>query len=60
MSFLPDNCLFGENDELPGVLGSHLPSNLDSKDDYKLVKMQTIYAHNIRISSMNELEACFL
>ena len=61
MSLIPDNCLVGLNDELPGIVGSKLPPNPDEiVTKCKAVKMRTVYAHNIRISSMNEVEKVFL
>jgi hypothetical protein len=57
MPLVLDNCLIGKSDEIPGVSGSKLPSMIDDKDaQWKLVKIRTVYAHNIRISSMNEVE----
>jgi hypothetical protein len=57
MLLLPDNTLIGLNDDIPGVSGSRLPSKVDDIfTQCKIVKMRTIYAHNIRISSMNEVE----
>lgn len=62
MTLLPDNILVGQNDELPGLQDSKLPFQIvDPVSTMKLpmTPMKTIYAHNIRISSMNEMERAF-
>lgn len=63
MNLIPDNTLLGSSDLIPGVKDSMLPRKL--KDLFvpagpcKPVEFQTLYAHNVRISSMNEVEAVF-
>lgn len=29
MQLIPENCLIGLNDEIPGIIGSRLPANPD-------------------------------
>jgi hypothetical protein len=61
MKFVPDNCLVGLNDKVPGLVGSKLPINPDEiATKVKAAQLRTVYAHNIRISSMNEIEKAFL
>jgi hypothetical protein len=60
MVLIPENILVGFNDTIPGISGSHLPKNpQDVITQCKLVQMKTIFAHNVRISSMNEVEESF-
>jgi hypothetical protein len=60
MGIIPDNILLGVNDELPGVSGSKLPQNPDDiLAICKVVNMRTVYAHNVRITSMNEIDNDF-
>ena len=62
MSLIPDNTLIGSNDELPGLNGTIMPSKIElmlQPSVFKPVDMQTVYAHNVRISSMNEVEQAF-
>ena len=58
MGFFPGNTLIGYNDKLRSILGIHLPAKAELifGDQYKPVELQTIYAHNVRISSMNDVE----
>jgi len=61
MPLLPDNLLFGFSDDLPGIIGSKLPLKPeDLNGKIPVASFKTVYAHNIRISSMNEVEAAFL
>ena len=60
MNLIPDNTLVGSADIIPGIKDSRLPRKLkDLKvaDALKPVDFQTLYAHNVRISSMNDIEA---
>lgn len=60
MPLLPDNILIGYNDDLPGIVTSRLPLKAEEiTSKCKLVPIKTVYAHNIRISSMNEVENSF-
>jgi hypothetical protein len=60
MNLIPENILIGANDEIPGMDGSKLPPNIDDASlKLKVSSLRTIYAHNIRISSMNEVEQSF-
>ena len=59
MSLLPDNTLIGSQDELPGLEGTAMPGKLEALSTLKPSDMQTIYAHNVRISSLVELEQTF-
>jgi hypothetical protein len=60
MALIPDNIIIGYNDDLPGLLGSKLPLKPDELNTKcKAVPLKTVYAHNIRISSMNEVEQSF-
>jgi len=54
MSLVPDNTLVGSNDELPGLAATQMPVRL--ADLGQPAPMQTIYAHNVRISSLVEVE----
>ena len=57
MHLIPENIFVGCNDEIPGMDGSRLPPNVDDANlKLKVSSHRTIYAHNIRISSMNEVE----
>lgn len=57
MALIPDNIFVGFNDDLPGMIGSKLPPRIDDLTlKLKIAALKTIYAHNIRISSMNEVE----
>lgn len=58
MSLLPDNTIVGSTDEVPGVKGTKMPSKCEA-NSLKPVEVQTIYSHNVRISSMNDVEAAF-
>jgi hypothetical protein len=57
MSLVPDNTLVGSNDEVPGLNGTKMPGKLS--DMGEPAAMQTIYAHNVRISSLVEVEQAF-
>ena len=60
MALIPDNILLGSNDDLPGLLATKLPAKFEELAlKTKLVPIKTIYCHNIRISSMNEIEKSF-
>lgn len=60
MPLLPDNILIGYSDDLPGIITSRLPLKPEEiSTKCKLVPIKTVYAHNIRISSMNEVENSF-
>jgi hypothetical protein len=60
MSLLPDNTLVGSSDELPGIKGSILPPRVEEViSKTKPSEVQTLFAHNVRISSMNEIEQTF-
>lgn len=60
MNLIPDNILVGFNDDLPGVVGSKLPLIAeDITAKCKLAQLKTVFAHNVRISSMNEIEQAF-
>jgi len=59
MSIVPDNILIGSSDELPGVKGSILPVKIEQIGKILPCEMQPLYAHNVRISSMNEVEQTF-
>jgi hypothetical protein len=60
MTLIPDNIVVGLNDEIPGLTGSKLPlkpEELSTK--LPTTPIKTVYAQNVRISSMNEVEAAF-
>ena len=60
MNLLPDNILVGFNDDLPGIIGSKLPLlPEDVTAKCKTAQMKTVFAHNVRIPSMNEIEQAF-
>lgn len=63
MSLVPDNLLFGMNDDIPGVAPSgRLPTKSEDVSvgrGLKYAQMKTIYVHNIRIASMNEVDLAF-
>lgn len=62
MNLIPDNTLLGSSDIIPGIKDSMLPRRLKDlcvPEAVKPVDFQTLYAHNVRISSMNEIEAAF-
>jgi hypothetical protein len=62
MNLIPDNTLVGSTDAIPGIKDSILPlrlADVPKPEACKPVEIQTIYAHNVRISSMNEIEASF-
>lgn len=58
MNLLPDNTIVGSTDEVPGVHNTKMPQTL-KWDSFKPVDVQTIYSHNVRITSMNDVEAAF-
>lgn len=57
MTLVPDNTLLGSSDELPGLLGTQMPAKL--ADIGQPAPLQTVYAHNVRISSLVEVEQAF-
>ena len=62
MNLIGDNTLVGSSDFIPGIKNSILPKSLKDLVNPKIlnpVEFQTLYAHNVRISSMNEVEAVF-
>ncbi len=60
MTLIPDNILVGLNDEIPGLIGSTLPAKPEElATKLPVTPLKTVYAHNVRISSMNEVEAAF-
>ena len=60
MPLLPDLTLLGQSDSLPGLVGNRLPLRVeDLGTRMKVVSEKTIYAHHIRIASMNEVESSF-
>lgn len=56
MTILPDNTLIGSSDELPGVKGSLMPQKMEDLPKVVPSDVQPLYAHNVRITSMNEVE----
>ena len=60
MNLLPDNIVVGLNDEIPGLIGSKLPIKPEElATKLPVTPIKTVYAHNVRISSMNEVESAF-
>jgi len=60
LSIVPMNTLFGLEDTIPGISGSRIPHNAEAPlANSSVVKFKTIYVHNLRISSMNEIERSF-
>ena len=60
MTLIPDNIVVGLNDQIPGLIGSILPEKPEElATKLPVAPIKTVYAHNVRISSMNEVEAAF-
>ena len=62
MNLIGDNTLVGSSDFIPGIKKSILPKSLKDLVNPQIlnpVEFQTLYAHNVRISIMNEVEAAF-
>lgn len=60
MNLIPDNIVIGQNDDIPGLVDSKLPVKPDDiTQKLSISPIKTIFAHNVRISSMNEVEAAF-
>ena len=60
MSVVPSEIIVGPNDKIPGLLSMSLPARFQSFDEPLVFSdRKTVYAHNIRLSSINEIEAGF-
>lgn len=54
---VPSEVLTGPADKIPGLFSTALPARFASFDEpQQFSERQTIYAHQIRISSLNEIE----
>lgn len=57
---MPSEMLMGPNDKIPGIKTTTLPARFSNFDEALLYSdRKTIFAHNIRISSINEIETSF-
>ena len=60
MYIVPSEILIGPNDKVPGIKSTALPARFSSFDEPMVFsERKTLYAHNIRVSSMNEIENSF-
>ena len=60
MGLISDNTLVGINDDVPGVMGGKFPIKPELLVTMvKPSEIQTLYAHNVRISSMSEVDSAF-
>lgn len=60
MHIVPSEILLGPNDKIPGLKSNTLPARFVSFDEVlQFSEKKTLYAHNIRITSMDQIEALF-
>ena len=60
MHIVPSETLVGPNDKIPGLKTTALSARFAGFDEILIFnERKTLYAHNIRITSMNEIEANF-
>jgi len=54
------NCLIGPLELIPGIIQSHLPRDLSKfLGDRAICERKEIYAHNIKISNISEVDRAF-
>ena len=57
---VPSEILLGPNDKIPGLKSTSLPARFVGFDEQIFFNdRKTLFAHNIRISSINEIETSF-
>ncbi len=60
MHIIPSETLVGPSDKIPGLKTTALSARFGGFDEALIFNdRKTLYAHNIRITSMNEIEANF-
>ena len=60
MHIVPSEILLGPNDKIPGLKSNTLPARFGGFDEHlRFSEKKTLYAHNIRITSMDQIEALF-
>lgn len=60
MYLIPSESLIGPNDRIPGIKSSALSARFNGFDEALVCSdRKTLYAHDIRISSMNDIEKRF-
>ena len=60
MHIVPSEILLGPNDRIPGLKSNTLPARFGGFDEVlQFSEKKTLYAHNIRITSMDQIEALF-
>ena len=58
---IPNECLVGPNDCVPGLVDSHIPKTFAGLEDKKNFNDKSnIYVHNIQLSSLSRIEKAFL
>ena len=60
MHFVPNEILLGPNDKIPGLISNTLPRQFVGFDQQlQFSEKKTLFAHNIQIDQMNEIESLF-
>jgi len=59
MHIVPSEILIGPNDKIPGLKTTTLSARYVANEPIIFNMRKTIYAHNIRITSINEIEDSF-
>ena len=59
MHIIPSEIIVGPNDKIPGLKTTNLSVRFNPAEAIQYSVRKTIYAHNIRITSINEIEDSF-